>query len=178
MTVGRLCHKQRLEHNGMRRLIASNGEGTRWYGAFTSNVPCWGFKRRVEHIRAMACEADKTVVVTYRGRKIAVQRGEKLRTTLIRNGSHPHNGGLVVTCRGLGTCGTCAVSVVSGTVEPPTISWREKARLSFPPHSMLNTTERRLRLACQIRAGDSDVTLEKYAGFWGHKATMLDELED
>lgn len=114
--------------------------------------------------------------VTYRGKQIAALPNEKLRSVLLRNGTHPHNGGLLITCKGLGTCGTCAVAVTSGRVHPPTRSWRETARFSFPPHTAENTERKSLRLSCQVRVIE-DVSVEKFAGFWGHKASKLDPFE-
>jgi len=43
---------------------------------------------------------------------VEVQRGTTLRTALLLNGLSPHNGrAQLINCRGLGTCGTCAVEV-------------------------------------------------------------------
>ncbi len=66
-----------------------------------------------------------------------------------------------IHCRGLGTCGTCAVQI-EGPVSPPTAI--EKWRLTFPPHSAGN----RLRLACQCKVL-GDLVLTKHSGLWGHK---------
>lgn len=147
--------------------------------AFTTCVP-WRFKANWSprsHANASMCDREDRVVVTYRGRKIDAKPGERLRTALIRSGSHPHNGGLLVTCKGIGTCGTCAVAVVDGEVEPAELSWREKTRLSLPPHSLDAASERGLRLACQVRVV-TDVTVAKHAGFWGHKGALLKNLDD
>ena len=74
----------------------------------------------------------------------------------------PYNGvAATIHCRGLGTCGTCAVQV-EGPVSPMTRV--EKWRLSFPPHNLENG----LRLACQCRVL-GDLNLTKHAGLWGHK---------
>jgi ferredoxin len=63
-------------------------------------------------------------------------------------------------CRGLGSCGTCAVRV-SGNVSD--LSDIEKARLKLPPHQLQDG----LRLACQCKVmGNLEVTKQK--GFWGH----------
>jgi hypothetical protein len=46
-----------------------------------------------------------------------VRRGELLRTALLRKGATPHNDwSRLICCRGLGTCGTCAVEITSGEV--------------------------------------------------------------
>lgn len=54
---------------------------------------------------------------------------------------------MVVVCRGLGTCGTCAVEVV-GNVEPQEWGTQERLRLNFPPHNPSSSSH--LRLACQV----------------------------
>mmetsp|Transcript_100549 Transcript_100549/g.197371 ORF Transcript_100549/g.197371 Transcript_100549/m.197371 type:complete len:210 (-) Transcript_100549:51-680(-) len=94
--------------------------------------------------------------------------GELLRTAALRRGIvTPHNGkSKLINCRGLGTCGTCAVEVaMGGKVEPGEKNSRERLRLSFPPHNP-NRQSPLLRLACQIQVrGDLHVT--KRSGFWG-----------
>ncbi len=83
-----------------------------------------------------------------------------LRKVLLQGDIDLHNNGAkVINCRGIGTCGTCAVEV-EGEVSQP--NWRETTRLSLPPHS----PTKNLRLACQTQVlGDVKVT--KYDGFWG-----------
>eukprot|EP00873_Tetraselmis_striata_P010352 jgi/Tetstr1/430616/TSEL_001988.t1 len=91
-------------------------------------------------------------------------RGELLRSALLRAGVSPHNGNSkLINCRGLGTCGTCAVRI-EGDVSPPQVSTRETMRLSFPPHRP--PANKVLRLACQVRLA-GDVTVTKMDGFWG-----------
>ncbi len=86
--------------------------------------------------------------------------GETLRAALLRAGLSPYNGAAaVLNCRGLGTCGTCAVEV-RGPVSPMTAV--ERWRLGFPPHRRENG----LRLACQCRAL-GEVNVVKHPGFWG-----------
>ena len=96
------------------------------------------------------------------------QDGELLRTAALRRGIvTPHNGkSKLVNCRGLGTCGTCAVEIaMGGKVEPGEKITRERLRLSFPPHNP-DQQSPLLRLACQIQVrGDLHVT--KRSGFWG-----------
>jgi ferredoxin len=98
--------------------------------------------------------------VIAQGKSFSCESGSNLRQVLLQNGIPVYNGpAKTVNCRGLGTCGTCAVGV-EGEVSDP--SWREKARLSLPPHS----PSRGLRLSCQTQVlGDVKVT--KYDGFWG-----------
>ena len=95
--------------------------------------------------------------IRYRGKSIAAPRGTRLRTALLQNEATPHNEGAVfVNCRGLGTCGTCAVEVRGaaggedgdGAVLPTQWTRAERLRLHFPPHAPPNN--QRLRLACQV----------------------------
>ena len=105
---------------------------------------------------------------TTRGRceALTVEKGLVLRTALLRANVSPHNGmANVVNCRGLGTCGTCAVEI-DGRVLPAEASLRERLRLSFPPHSRSPHNLERLRLACQVRI-DGDLTITKHGGMWG-----------
>ncbi|MEL6108479.1 MAG: 2Fe-2S iron-sulfur cluster-binding protein [Planctomycetota bacterium] len=102
--------------------------------------------------------------IRFRGQLIECEEGENLRRALMRSGAPLYNGvANVIHCRGLGTCGTCAVEI-AGDVTPPTVI--ERGRLNFPPHS----SDSGLRLACQCRVL-GDVTLEKRAGLWGHRGT-------
>lgn len=83
-----------------------------------------------------------------------------LRDALKAAGETPHNGlSDTLNCRGMATCGTCAVAV-DGDVSDPTP--QEERRLSFPPHD----ADSGLRLACQTRV-HGDVVVEKHDGFWG-----------
>ena len=102
--------------------------------------------------------------------------GESLRRLLLDVGFTPYNGGAnALNCRGLGTCGTCAVQVqVQGHgnthqpgCSPPGV--RERARLSLPPHRGAGESLRRgLRLACQcVVMPGADVAVDKPSGFWG-----------
>jgi ferredoxin len=46
------------------------------------------------------------------GKQFSALRGSKLRTAMLLNGVSPHNGkAQLINCRGLGTCGTCAVEI-------------------------------------------------------------------
>lgn len=125
-----------------------------------------------------------TVTIKFRGEEIVVRKGIRLRTALLRQQAKnagdvkrneallpsmsPHNGGAnIINCRGLGTCGTCAVSIESGNVAPLDRSLREKLRLNFPPHTLENAELRNLRLACQVRVVEN-LSIAKFDGFWGH----------
>ena len=88
--------------------------------------------------------------------------GANLRQVLLAHAIPVHNdNAALINCRGLGTCGTCAVEI-EGHVSPP--SWREQARLSLPPHH----SETSRRLACQVKVL-GDLTVTKFSGFWGQR---------
>jgi ferredoxin len=98
--------------------------------------------------------------ITVLGKTITCDRGANLRAVLLKQDIPLYNSGSrVINCRGIGSCGTCAVAIVGEVSE---INWKEKARLSLPPHNLANPR----RLACQVKVfGDIEVT--KYDGFWG-----------
>ncbi|MFQ3617106.1 MAG: 2Fe-2S iron-sulfur cluster-binding protein [Cyanobacteriota bacterium] len=94
------------------------------------------------------------------GKTVVCEEGTNLRQILLQQGIDLHNNqSRLINCRGLGTCGTCAVQV-EGAVSIQ--GWRERARLSLPPHSP--TKDR--RLACQTQVLGS-LRVMKYDGFWG-----------
>ncbi len=94
------------------------------------------------------------------GKTISCEEGANLRQVLIAHGINLYNGkAKYINCRGIGTCGTCAVKV-EGNVSPP--NWKDKARRSLPPHN----PNRNLRLACQTKVL-GDLIITKYDGFWG-----------
>lgn len=87
--------------------------------------------------------------VFFKGTVLVAEHGETLRSALLRTGKvTPHNGkAQLINCRGLGTCGTCAVAL-EGEVSPASWNAQERLRLNFPPHRPPNNE--RLRLACQV----------------------------
>ncbi len=94
------------------------------------------------------------------GKSLQCDRGANLRQVLLDNGIDLYNGkAKLINCRGLGSCGTCAVEI-EGEVSAP--NWRDRTRRSLPPHSL----SKNLRLACQTQVL-GDVKLTKYDGFWG-----------
>lgn len=98
--------------------------------------------------------------VKFRNREIDCESGAVLRDVLLEAGLAPYNGRAnQLNCRGLGSCGTCAVSVEGEGSEPTRI---ERTRLSVPPHD----PESGLRLACQTRV-EGDLVVDKHDGFWG-----------
>jgi ferredoxin len=129
-----------------------------------------------------AKEDPETVIVTFRGVRIQAKRGSRLRDVLLQQqhsaetapGSavdlSPYNGkAKLLNCRGFGTCGTCAVAVVRGSVSPVALEGREMLRLGLPPHSRDNTAQKGLRLSCQIALVE-DIEIVKYGGGWGQDA--------
>jgi ferredoxin len=118
---------------------------------------------------------------TAKGEEIVFEahHGELLRTAALLCGIvSPHNGRAnLINCRGLGTCGTCAVEIqdVNGGVllKNPGRNAVEKIRLSIPPgHDA--TQSAKLRLACQFPVYE-DLTVMKRAGFWGQYPEMASE---
>lgn len=100
--------------------------------------------------------------VIFEGREFDCKQGANLRQVLLDAGCTPYNGLMqYANCRGLGTCGTCAVEISGPVSEPTKIeSWR----LSFPPHDPGSE----LRLSCQVSV-DSDIEVTKHEGLWGHR---------
>lgn len=98
--------------------------------------------------------------ITAQGKTMPCETGANLRQVLLAHGVDLYNGrAAVINCRGIGTCGTCAVQI-EGAVSAA--NWKDRARRSLPPHS----PERDLRLACQTQVL-GDITVTKYDGFWG-----------
>ena len=98
--------------------------------------------------------------VIAQGKTISCERGANLRRVLMTHQVDLYNGkSTLINCRGIGSCGTCAVQIEGEVSEA---NWRDRARRSFPPH----TPENKVRLACQTKVlGDIRVT--KFNGFWG-----------
>jgi ferredoxin len=91
-----------------------------------------------------------------------------LRDALRKRGHSAHNGKAKwLNCKGLGSCGSCAVKIEGENLPP--LSKMEKWRLNFPPHKMDNN----LRLACQVRI-ESNVKVIKHSGFWGENIPEVD----
>jgi ferredoxin len=101
--------------------------------------------------------------IEYEGEKWAVPSGVNLRKALMKKGLSPYKGQAKwLNCQGMGTCGTCALELLSGEAPPP--KGVEKWRLNFPPHK----ADQALRLACQIKV-ETSLKLKKHPGFWGEK---------
>lgn len=100
--------------------------------------------------------------IEFEGREFECEVGDNLRRVLMRERSGLYNGpARFIHCRGLGTCGTCAIEV-DGAVSAKT--GVENWRLGFPPHKR----EVDLRLACQCLV-EGDLRIIKHDGLWGHK---------
>ena len=98
--------------------------------------------------------------ITVLGETIQCESGANLRRVLLKHDIPLYNGkAKIINCRGIGSCGTCAVAI-AGQVSPP--NWQDRGRRSLPPHSQ----ERDLRLACQTKVL-GDIKVIKYDGFWG-----------
>jgi len=113
--------------------------------------------------------------------------GTPLRTLLIEACLPTYNGAARwINCRGMGTCGTCAMVVrPSNPAVVSAASFRERLRLSFPPHSAANTDINQLRLACQTRltaTGNGQelraVDVSKQGGMWGHNGQNESQSEE
>lgn len=101
--------------------------------------------------------------VTAQGKTFECALGANLRQVLLEQEVDLHNGqSKVINCRGIGSCGTCAVEIEGEVSEA---NWRDRTRRSLPPH----TPERNLRLACQTQVL-GDIRVKKYKGFWGQAA--------
>lgn len=101
-------------------------------------------------------------MISFAGRTIECVQGANLRRVLLDAKLPLYNGiASAIHCRGLGTCGTCAVEIDGPVSEMTKV---EKWRLGFPPHKP-NTG---LRLACQCKVlGDLNIT--KHNGLWGNQ---------
>lgn len=99
-------------------------------------------------------------IVAAQGKTFECESGANLRRVLLQHGIDLYNSqAKVINCRGIGTCGTCAVQVEGAVSE---VNWKDKTRRALPPH----LPTKPLRLACQTRVlGDIKVT--KFDGFWG-----------
>ncbi|MGI9470357.1 MAG: 2Fe-2S iron-sulfur cluster-binding protein [Rubripirellula sp.] len=107
-------------------------------------------------------------IVEFQDHTFECEIGDNLRRVLMSNELPLYNGiAKAIHCRGLGTCGTCAVGI-EGEVTP--ITKIERWRLNFPPHS----AESGLRLACQCRV-QGDLVVSKSPGLWGHRSGSKSE---
>lgn len=104
--------------------------------------------------------------VTAQGKTFDCETGANLRRVLLDNDVDLYNGNArLINCRGIGSCGTCAV-LVEGDVSEA--NWKDRSRRSLPPHD----SERPLRLACQTQVL-GDIAVTKYDKFWGQGETIV-----
>jgi ferredoxin len=97
---------------------------------------------------------------------IECRAGENLRIVLLENNIDLYNGkSNLINCRGIGSCGTCAVEIQGLSTAP---NWRDRTRRSLPPHD----PSRKLRLACQVCVTE-DIRVTKYDQFWGQGHTVV-----
>lgn len=102
--------------------------------------------------------------ITFDNLTIECEEGANLRRVLLAANLPLYNGRAgLIHCRGMGTCGTCAIQI-EGDVSPMT--GVEKWRLGFPPHR----SEDGLRLACQCQVL-GNLQIVKMDGFWGNRKT-------
>ena len=176
----------------INRCVALAGSGYDRCKLFSTSKPTGTASSMKEEPEGQASSAiDERVIpvkITFEtasGEKIiSAQKGETLRTAMLRRGASPHNGNSrLINCRGLGTCGTCAVEInnAKGTagdgtttdendgaeiaIEPNERNTRERLRLNFPPHGSADQSSN-LRLACQVQVM-GDIRVKKRTGFWG-----------
>ena len=103
--------------------------------------------------------------VTVQGKTLTCDYEANLRSVLLQHEINLHNGkSKIINCRGIGSCGTCAVAII-GEINPP--NWRDRTRRSLPPHSL----EQKRRLACQTKVL-GDIEVFKYDGFWGQGKSL------
>jgi ferredoxin len=99
-------------------------------------------------------------LIRFGDRVIECQENENLRRALLAARAPLYNGiAKTIHCRGLGTCGTCAIEVIGPVSEMTGV---ERWRLGFPPHH----ADAGLRLACQCRV-KGDLQINKRTGLWG-----------
>ena len=105
-------------------------------------------------------------IITAQGKSFACPAGANLRQVLLANGVDLYSPrARYINCMGIGTCGTCAIAVEGEVSE---VNWRDRTRRALPPH----TPDKNLRLACQTCAV-GDVSVTKFAGFWGHESEIV-----
>ena len=110
--------------------------------------------------------------IVAQGKTIDCAVGANLRQALLAAGIDLYNGqARVINCRGIGTCGTCAVRIEGAADAVSAVNWRDRVRRRLPPHDRdgrrpVPGDHRPLRLACQTRV-QGDIRVTKYDGFWG-----------
>lgn len=91
--------------------------------------------------------------ITYNGEEVECEEGEILRDVLLENDLNPHKGiAKALNCGGHGTCGTCRIKVVEGSVGEN----KQSTRLKLST----DASDENVRLACQFEVHD-DIVIEK-----------------
>ena len=105
--------------------------------------------------------------ISFSDYSVECKEGANLRRVLLDAKLPLYNGiAKTIHCRGLGTCGTCAIEIEGDVTKMTAV---EKCRLSFPPHK----TGSGLRLACQCKVmGDLKIT--KHGGMWGNRKPEIE----
>lgn len=95
-------------------------------------------------------------------KSIECSKGQNLRKVLLSHSFNLYNNrAKYLNCRGIGTCGCCAVEI-KGNVYPSSPGILESKRIDLL--SPINITN--LRLACYCKVIE-DIEIVKHAGFWG-----------
>jgi ferredoxin len=119
--------------------------------------------------------------ITAQGKTIDCAVGANLRQVLLAADVDLYNGqARLINCRGIGSCGTCAVQIEGVADAVSAVNWRDGRRpvpRTIVPVAVCPPTiadgrrpvpwdHRPLRLACQTRV-QGDIRVTKYDGFWG-----------
>lgn len=91
--------------------------------------------------------------IQYKGESVECEEGEILRDVLLEDDMTPHNGITdTLNCGGHGTCGTCAIRLVEGSVKED----EQSTRLKIATHDDIEE----VRLACQYEVTE-DIVIEQ-----------------
>jgi ferredoxin len=156
-----------INFNGIMRAITHKSDLPKWM-----STSCNDDEKEMVKVSFETSTRTKTILI---------QKGEVLRSAMMRRGTSVHNDkARLINCRGLGTCGTCAVEINcngnENAIEPMERNTREKVRLNFYPHGSNNQSSN-LRLACQVQV-NGDICVTKRSGFWGQDSEDLAEEYD
>lgn len=126
------------------------------------NSPTAGGDPKLRKQMRPAVERRCMTKIVFAGATIECDEGANLRRVLLDADVPLYNGvAKAIHCRGMGTCGTCAVEINGPVSEMTKV---ETWRLGFPPHR----SESGLRLACQCKVL-GDLQVKKHGGLWGNQ---------